>query len=379
MAGVMIVQKTLENAATAVATKEQALLDAKANGASDDSINALQMQLDQARTDYQASTAYTQRASLNGVDMTAALNSLSQAIQAHDTTAADAAVQAITAQLALTDVPATVDVPTLNALDEAGKASTLQAQASSQQGLQQLANNLESQRLALAGQASTLQSELNTLAATPYDNASGLLTSAELQDATTQDSSPPLTTFEAYDYLRNKARSNALAQIPVLRGEINSLYQQLSPGDSYTVNSDLLNASSGWFVRFPQGEKVLATSISFQGAVLFTTFSPNGQTVTTCGPDVGRGRLYAMNLTDASAVFTKTVNGVETPSRTFDLVRGGIPPTPAIILSDNGTTVLVGSEKPSGDGNGGDLKCTFTSSGFCKLDRAVSGTYWREN
>ena len=165
----------------------------------------------------------------------------------------------------------------------------------------------------------------------------------------------------------------------MLRGEINSLYQQLSPGDSYTVNSDLLNTSSGWFVRFPQGEKVLATSISFQGAVLFTTFSPNGQTVTTCGPDVGHGRLYAMNLVDASAVFTKTVNGAETPSRSFDLVRGGIPPTPAIILGDNGTTVLVGSEKQSADGAGGDLKCTFTSSGFCKTNNAVNGTYWREN
>ena len=175
------------------------------------------------------------------------------------------------------------------------------------------------------------------------------------------------------------ARSAALSQIPVLRGEINTLYQQLTPGDSYSVNSDLLNASSGWFVRFPQGEKVLSTSISYKGAVLFTTFSPNGQTVTTCGPDVGRGRMYAMNLVDASAVYTKTVNGSETPSRSFDLVRGGIPPTPAVILSDNKTTVLVGSEKPSGDGNGSDLKCTFTSSGLCKTDNAVNSTYWREN
>ncbi|MEL7937320.1 PilC/PilY family type IV pilus protein [Pseudomonas delhiensis] len=379
MAGVMIVQKTLENTATGVTAKEQALLDARASGASDETIAGLQTDLDQARTDYQASAAYTQRMTIGGLDLSAAINNLNLAIQANDSTAANTAIQEITAQLGLTDVPASVDVPTLNGLDEAGKAATLSDQASSQNGLVALANTLETQRLALAGQASSLQAELNALASSPYDTASNLLTSEQLQEATQQDSSPPLTAFEAYDYLRNKARSNALAQIPTLRSDINSLYQQLSPGDSYTVNSDLLNASSGWFVRFPQGEKVLSTSISFQGAVLFTTFSPNGQTVTTCGPDVGHGRLYAMNLVDASAVFTKTVNGAETPSRSFNLVRGGIPPTPAIILGDNGTTVLVGSEKPSADGAGGDLKCTFTSSGFCKTNNAVNGTYWREN
>jgi Tfp pilus tip-associated adhesin PilY1 len=379
MAGVMIVQKTLENAATGVTAKEQALLDAKASGASEETVATLQTDLDQARTDYQASAAYTQRMTIGGLDLSTAINDLNLAIQANDSTAANTAIQQITTQLALTDIPASVDVPTLNGLDEAGKAATLSDQASSQNGLVQLANTLETQRLALAGQASSLQAELNALSNSAYDTASNLLTSEQLQEATQQDSSPPLTTFEAYDYLRNKARSNALAQIPTLRSDINSLYQQLSPGDSYTVNSDLLNASSGWFVRFPQGEKVLSASISFQGAVLFTTFSPNGQTVTTCGPDVGHGRLYAMNLVDASAVFTKTVNGAETPSRSFDLVRGGIPPTPAIILGDNGTTVLVGSEKPSADGAGGDLKCTFTSSGFCKTNNAVNGTYWREN
>lgn len=379
MAGVMIVQKTLENAATSITAKEQAVLDAKASGASDATLNALQTDLDQARTAYQASTAYTQRNSLNGVDLSAAINSLNQAITAKDVAAANNAVQAIASQLGLTDVPSTVDVTTLNELPVAKTASDLQAKASSQNGLLQLATDLETQRVGLVSQASTLQAELQALSNAPYNSSSNLLTSAELQDATAQDTTPPLSTFEAYDYLRNKARSNALTQIPVLRGEINTLYQQLTPGDSYTVNSDLLNASSGWFVRFPQGEKVLATSISYQGAVLFTTFSPNGQTVTTCGPDVGRGRMYAMSLVDASAVYTKTVSGSETPSRSFDLVRGGIPPTPAIILGDDKTTILVGSEKPSGDGNGGDLKCTFTSSGLCKTNNAVSGTYWREN
>lgn len=379
MAGVMIVQKTLENAATSITAKEQAVLDAKASGASDATLNALQMDLEQARTAYQASTAYMQRDSLNGVDLSAAINSLNQAISAKDSAAANYAVQDIATQLGLTDVPSTVDVTTLNELPVAKTASDLQAKASSQNGLLQLATDLETQRVGLVSKASTLQAELQALSNAPYDSSSNLLTSAELQVATAQDTTPPLSTFEAYDYLRNKARSNALTQIPVLRGEINTLYQQLTPGDSYTVNSDLLNASSGWFVRFPQGEKVLATSISYQGAVLFTTFSPNGQTVTTCGPDVGRGRMYAMSLVDASAVYTKTVSGSETPSRSFDLVRGGIPPTPAIILGDDKTTILVGSEKPSGDGNGGDLKCTFTSSGLCKTNNAVSGTYWREN
>ncbi|MCY1293073.1 hypothetical protein D9M70_423210 [compost metagenome] len=379
MAGLLIVQKSLEDDASTIANQEQAVLDAKSSGAPEATLTALQEQLDSARTAYEASNAYTQRTTINGSsDLSAAISALTSAIQANDANAANTALQQISGNLNLGSLPSSVDVPTLLARDETGKANTLSAQASSQQSLVQLAQQLETERLALVAQSSSLQLELNDLAAQPYDTSSNLLTSDQLADAISKDTTPPLTAFDAYEYLRQQARDIALSRIPTLRSEINALYQQLSPGDSYTVNSALLNSSSGWFVRFPQGEKVLSASVSFQGAVLFSTFSPNGQTVTTCGPDVGSGRFYAMSLIDASAVFTKNINGTETPSRSFNLIRGGIPPSPAVILGDGGATVLVGSEKPSGSG-GDDLKCTFTSSGFCKANNAVSGTYWREN
>src|SRR5690606_39538365 len=83
-------------------------------------------------------------------------------------------------------------------------------------------------------------------------------------------------------------------------------------------------------LRLPPGEKVLAASASYKGVVLFSTFSPRGQAVSTCGPDVGRGRYYALNLSDASGVFLKDGQVV----RGFDLTRSGIPPSPAIILEE---------------------------------------------
>src|SRR5690606_21173469 len=165
--------------------------------------------------------------------------------------------------------------------------------------------------------------------------------------------------------------------LPGLRTTINQLYAQLSPGDTYQPNLELLEQSSGWFMRLPKGEKVLSSSTSFRGAVLFTSFSPRGQTVSTCGPDVGRGRLYALNLLDATAVFVTTLNGVETPTRSFALQHSGIPPTPSVVLGDStsGTTgsapaLLVGSEPLN-------LKCG-PGSRFCE-NTPTTPTYWREN
>ncbi|MGA4632639.1 pilus assembly protein PilY [Pseudomonas solani] len=238
-----------------------------------------------------------------------------------------------------------------------------------------LLTSLESERLALAGQASTLQSELQTLANRAYSASSNLLNATQLAEATTLDPTPPLTQFDAYNYLISKAQAAAVAGIPTKRQEINTLYAQLTPGDSYTPNPTLLAASSGWFIRFPSGEKVLSSSTSFAGSVLFTTFRPSGQQTTTCGPDVGRGRFYALNLIDASAVFAQTVNGTKTPIRSFDLAHGGIPPKPATILrDDNSVGLLCGAENCTPQ----PTQCVDGAQ-ICETNKAIRDLYWREN
>ena len=195
-----------------------------------------------------------------------------------------------------------------------------------------LLSNLQADKLALSGTASTLQSQLTALSNVAYDTGSNLLTASQIAAATAADTTPPLSMFDAYNYLIELKRAAAVAGIPTLRTEINDLYAQLTPGDSYTPDLAALNSSKGWFIRFPLGEKVLSSSISYRGALLFSTFRPSGQQVTTCGPDVGRGRFYALSLVDASSIFTQTVSGVTTDKRSFDLIHGGIPPKPAVIL-----------------------------------------------
>ena len=185
--------------------------------------------------------------------------------------------------------------------------------------------------------------------------------------------------FDAYNYLIELKRAAAVTGIPTLRTDINTLYAQLTPGNSYTPDLAALNSSKGWFMRFPQGEKVLSSSISYKGALLFNTFRPSGQQVTTCGPDVGRGRFYALNLVDASSVFTQTIAGVTTDKRSFDLIHGGIPPKPAVVLREDGIPgLLCGAEQCDKDEGGVASECK-AGIGFCESGTPVSGTYWREN
>ncbi|OYT94885.1 MAG: hypothetical protein CFE49_15780 [Pseudomonas sp. PGPPP3] len=272
-----------------------------------------------------------------------------------------------------------------NSTQLAAKAATIQSQVDSEAisaplvTQATLLSNLQADKLALSGTASTLQSQLTALSNVAYDTGSNLLTASQIAAATAADTTPPLSMFDAYNYLIELKRAAAVAGIPTLRTEINDLYAQLTPGDSYTPDLAALNSSKGWFIRFPLGEKVLSSSISYRGALLFSTFRPSGQQVTTCGPDVGRGRFYALSLVDASSIFTQTVSGVTTDKRGFDLIHGGIPPKPAVILRENGIPgLLCGAEQCDKDEPGTPTTCK-AGAAFCESGKAVSGTYWREN
>jgi len=87
----------------------------------------------------------------------------------------------------------------------------------------------------------------------------------------------------------------------------------------------------GWYVSFPEntGEKVLATSITVDGVVAFTTMVPKVVTDTddVCAAPVAEGRLYGLNILTGEAGFN--------------------------LIDDSDTgSVSVGDE--DGDGDGGD-------------------------
>jgi len=127
----------------------------------------------------------------------------------------------------------------------------------------------------------------------------------------------------------------------------------LDETDLLDVTSNLspnLSTSSGWRIDLESGEKVLASSLTVDGTVLFTTYKPDASLTNSCAPSQGVGRLYIMNAYDATP--TLNLDGVGTLSsltvtdRYKTLVRGGIQPEPRLIFTDVDKPILVvGPEK----------------------------------
>lgn len=147
------------------------------------------------------------------------------------------------------------------------------------------------------------------------------------------------------------------------RVKINDEYKSLDlDGDTMSdeQKAHLLN-SDGFMLRLPRGEKVLADSISYSGTVLFSTFSPRGENISDCGSDVGVGRTYGLSLRTAEGVFTTEIGGDTKYVRSMVNKQAGIPPTPVILVTPEGT-------------EGGLHDGIYTTPN----DSPINPTYWRE-
>lgn len=378
-------QRSLDDSFAFIKNKEAEVLAAKADPARTDEVANLQAELEVLRTDYAALAFIETRENLNA-GSPSKLDTLLAAIQsaldmpgatADVITAANSALAALAADADIGDLPVGFPYNYADLLDrtEAAKAATLRAAATNSQTIVNQIATLLSEQAALIASGNALQAEADVLAAQAYNPASALLSAAQLTALQAQTAPETPTFFDAYQFLIDQALANAASTVnglPHLRKEIDKEYAKLTPGNSYTPNTSLLAASKGFYLKLPRGEKVLSTSISFRGAVFFSTFSPRGQAVSTCGSDVGRGRAYALSLVDASALYTETASdGTKNPVRSFDLKRSGIPPTPSVILSEGKPTVLIGTEILRND--------CVDGAEVCRAGDAVKATYWREN
>ena len=137
-----------------------------------------------------------------------------------------------------------------------------------------------------------------------------------------------------------------------------------------------IRAKKGWFVDLSNsaaptwaGEKALAKAAVFAGTAYFTTYVPaNSSTAaTTCAKDEGLGRLYAINVLNATAVYDYDNDAdIDTNDRGDD-VGGGIPSELVIIIRESGVSGLIGT-------SGGAAKPSGLPS---KLPRVR--TYWQED
>jgi type IV pilus assembly protein PilY1 len=150
----------------------------------------------------------------------------------------------------------------------------------------------------------------------------------------------------------------------------------LQTGNLFDITSDVLNSgtvqeiadakaalagAAGWQLRLTgDGEKSLSDSITIEGKVAFTTFTP-AEMVTTgvdCRPRSGQGLLYLVDIYDGER----------------DLVQLGdiIPDTPSVIVKD-GEFFIVPPPRPGtppGDGN---------RDGIIEINKffpAPFGNYW---
>jgi len=125
-----------------------------------------------------------------------------------------------------------------------------------------------------------------------------------------------------------------------------------SNGDGVSDAVEVLNDESlgkkGWYISFnaTPGEKVLARSVTFNNAVLFTTYIPPSGASNACEAAAGGGRLYAMNILNGNPYLdTNTDGSLDENDRLFELQAPGIAPQVDITIDADGLPLVsVGRE-----------------------------------
>lgn len=93
----------------------------------------------------------------------------------------------------------------------------------------------------------------------------------------------------------------------------------------------------GWYLELPEkGEKVLGSSVTFDGTVIFSTYIPSNSTL-ACSASVGGGRAYVLDAKTGAPVQDLDKDGdVDVHDISINLIHGGIPPKASVLLTEAG-------------------------------------------
>ncbi len=116
-------------------------------------------------------------------------------------------------------------------------------------------------------------------------------------------------------------------------------------------NSVLVKGDSGWFIDLSEAEKSFSKAKLYASVVLFTTFSSElTDDIDRCviNSAIGISNLYAVSLTDATAVFAE-FDGDDSTLAKSDRTPGGLkipglPPSPGLVFGEKKTRAIVGLE-----------------------------------
>jgi type IV pilus assembly protein PilY1 len=136
-----------------------------------------------------------------------------------------------------------------------------------------------------------------------------------------------------------------------------------------------LAGAKGWYITLEEtdgsfiGEKGLSEPLILSGTAIVTTYIPQDlvvdPTASICQPRAGTGIIYYLNVTDGTPTFnlTSTANDTKTrEDRKHYLKRGGIPPSPSVIITEDGTPTI----------------CVGTECGAANLGLDIQKMYWYE-
>jgi type IV pilus assembly protein PilY1 len=160
-----------------------------------------------------------------------------------------------------------------------------------------------------------------------------------------------------------------------------------SPDNLVTGLRSILKSGGGWYITLDSEEKVLAESLTFSNAVIFSTFLSKNGNENNCGGNTGTSKLYVLNLDNATSVIDLDGDGSNDASTT--LTHSGIAPRPVIIYREGGAkTIAIGTETiederfkeqktecVEGEECAADDNITQCESGNCY----VTPVYWRQN
>lgn len=119
----------------------------------------------------------------------------------------------------------------------------------------------------------------------------------------------------------------------------------IGQGDTAQIVDDAiqeLKSKQGWYLTMEDsGEKILGPSSTLNGVIRFISYLPGFETV-DCGPNIGRSRLWAVNLSDATPDTTSIAKGIDNPvkeNRYEDVPGAGIAPPVQTLFVETGNTV----------------------------------------
>ncbi len=187
---------------------------------------------------------------------------------------------------------------------------------------------------------------------------------------------------------------------PALDGNGTPIYTTISEDDLYDATGNLigqgtqnqidaartsLNTGNGWYIKLNNtdgtfvGEKVLGRAVTFNGVLLFSSFTPlEISQSNSCSPSQGVSAAWAINLIDGKPVFNFDQSNPDLTrnDRKGTLNMGGLPSDPSIVFYDDGLgdreiTALFGTLRydEAGDGIG-------TNAPPLLKDDYVQPRYW---